>query len=161
MFHWFKRHTKDGLELPDPTPHEITLREDFKRPLTIQEQIERFTRASDFQKAMEARGMDTLEDADDIEVDGEEEAVIEHLFGRTPYEAREDALDGVQTRLDEIHGGQVAEIPPDRLERAQERLKAMRAEGRPKPAPDQPARKEGAGGSRQEADRKNEENLDA
>lgn len=142
MFHWWKRHTKEGLEVPDPTPHEITLQADFKRPLTIQEQIARFTAASDFQRAVAAKGVDTLEEADDLEVDTEEEAVIEHLFGRTPYEAREDVLDGVQTHLDEIKGGQVADIPLSRLERAQERLREK---------PQQKA----------VADKKNEEKLDA
>lgn len=124
MFHWFKRHTKDGLEVPDSTPHEITLREDFKRPLTIQEQIMRFTQAADFQKAVNARGLDTLEEADDLEVEDE----TDHLFGRTPYETRDDVLDGVQTHLDEIKGQQVQDLPEERLEKARERLKA-------KPAP--------------------------
>lgn len=147
MFHWFKRHTKEGLERPDSTPHEITLREDFKRPLTIAEQIARFTRAADFEKAVAAHGLDSFDEADDLEVEDE----TDELFGRSAYETREDFLDGVQTRLDELRGGQVREIDPDRVEKAQERLRtlkeASRAAGRPKPAPEQPAREEGAGRS--------------
>jgi len=119
MFNLFKKHNAKGLETPDPTPHEITLRDDFKRPLTIAEQIARFTAANDFQKLVNASGLDTLEDADDLEVDDDTEA----LFGRTPYETREDVLDGHQTRLDEIRGGQLQEPDFERVNRAQERLK--------------------------------------
>lgn len=149
MFHWFKRHNQQGLEVPDPTPHEITLTEAYKRPLTIAEQIARFTRASDLEKALNKHGMDTLEDADDLDVPFD--PIIETSFGRTPYEAREDHLDGFQTHLDEVNGQIVQEPSEERLDRARERIKAVRAEGRPKPAPDQPAPTGGAVGSNGEA----------
>lgn len=124
MFHYFKRHNKQGLEVPDPTPHEITLKSDFKRPLTIQEQIQRFTQAADFQRAVAAKGLDTLEEANDLDVPYD--PIIETAFGRTPYEAREDVLDGVQTHLDEVNAKIAQEPSEERLERARERIKASR-----------------------------------
>lgn len=128
MFHYFKRHNKEGLEVPDPTPHEITLKSDFKRPLTIQEQIARFTQASDFQRAVAAKGLDTLEEADDIDVPYD--PIIETAFGRTPYEAREDHLDGVQTHMDEVRARIAQEPSEERLERARDRIKDFKSKNK-------------------------------
>lgn len=122
MFHWFKRHTKDGMELPDPTPNEVTLQADYKRPLTLAEQIARFTQAKDFQDAIQKHGLDTLEEANDLDVDDDTEA----LFGRTPYEMREDVFDGVQTNMDEIRGGQVQEPSQERMQKAYKHLDKVR-----------------------------------
>lgn len=117
MFHFFKKHTKDGRERPDPTPIELNMTE---RPLTLAEQIARFTSAGDLQKALQARGMDTFDEADDFDVGQELEEKL------SPYEeefyGRERPLARVQTRQDEIKGGMTEEMPMDRFDRAKERF---------------------------------------
>lgn len=123
MFHWFRKHKSDGTEVPDTTPDEITLTQMPKRPFTIQEQIMRFTAAADFERALRKKGLDTFEDADDLEVENDDEP----QFATTPYELKEqDAFPGLQTRLDEVKGGAVRDLHPDRLNRATERLKGVR-----------------------------------
>lgn len=59
------RFTKEGRELPDPTPMEIPA--GFQRPLTLQEQIERCFRGLVSRNA-EARGFESLEEATDFDV---------------------------------------------------------------------------------------------
>lgn len=120
MFHWFKKHTADGLEKPDTTPIEVPLRD---RPLTIAEQLARFTTSEEFKERLRSAGMDTFDEADDfdtgdLEVDDFKSPYEEHFHGSAM------GLNDVQTRLDEIKGGMTEEMPIDRLDRAKERLRA-------------------------------------
>lgn len=131
MFKLFsKKHTKDGLEVPDPTPISVPL---TSRPLTLAEQIARFTRDETRQHILMRSGMDTFDEADDFEIDSDE------VDKAAPYEVefngKELPLAGVQTRLDEQRSGMVEEMPVERFERANERVRGL---GKPKPAP-QPA----------------------
>lgn len=114
---WFKKHRKDGLEVPDPTPIEVPLRD---KPLTIHEQLARFTSNSAVMESLKNRGFDTFDEANDFDIGEADEFV-------SPYEAvqmaEDDDFEHVQTRLDEQKAGQVGEMPSDRYERAMERLK--------------------------------------
>lgn len=126
MFHFFRKHTKGGFEVPDSTPIEIPLSE---RPLTLAEQMARLVKAEDFRAALRDRGLDTFDDADDFNVDDPD-------LPPSPYELKGDEPT-VQTRLDELRGGMVSEMPLERQERAQGRLK-------PKPKePDKEKSKDG------------------
>lgn len=117
MFNWLKKHNRQGLETPDPTPIEVTLRD---RPLNIHEQIARFTRDDKVQQSLRNQGIDTFDEADDFEIPDAEEY-------RSPYEEiemiDEMPVEHLQTRLDEQKAGVAGDIPLDRLNRAQERLK--------------------------------------
>lgn len=116
-FKWFRKHNKQGAEIPDPTPIEVPMRP----PLTIQQQLARFEANQALMAHLSSQGLDTMEQAEDF---GPDEPEDPH-FRRTPYEMADDDLP-VQTRLDEQRGGMVADIPQDRLERAQERLREAR-----------------------------------
>lgn len=116
MFNWSKKHTKDGLEVPDPTPIEINI----KRPLTLQEQIIRFTQSEFNKQQLQKAGIDTFDEADDFDTGD-----LEDDDFKSPYEKEFDGINP-QTRLDEIRGSMVEEMPIDRQDRAQERLKAIR-----------------------------------
>lgn len=114
MFHFFRKHTKDGLEKPDPTPSEIPL----SRPLTLAEQIVRFTSNPSHTETLRNAGVETFDEADDLEVEDDE-------YVPSPYEEEffgKETLP-VQTRLDEQRSGMVEEMPLERSQRAQERLK--------------------------------------
>lgn len=100
MFHWFKKHRKDGSEVPDPTPIEIGL--DQRRPLTLQEQIARFCRSEVLAEVAKKNGMDTFEEADDIEVDFEEGDEFMSPYESRVQELKDDEQDFVQTRIDEM-----------------------------------------------------------
>lgn len=68
-----------GREVPDPRPVEWPA--DLRRPLTIQEEIQRFVRV-ELSKVAAEDGMETFEESDDFVVDDEEEYV-------SPYEMTE------------------------------------------------------------------------
>lgn len=61
------RHNLNGEEILDPTP--IALPVKFKKPLSLQEQIARFVRNEDIQKALARQGVETFEEAEDFDVD--------------------------------------------------------------------------------------------
>lgn len=114
MFHWWKKHTADGLEKPDPTPLEV----DVTPPLTLQQQIARFTTNQAIQQELRERGLETFEEADDLEVDTDGEPV-------SPYEREFEGPESplhVQTRMDEIKGGMVEDETFSRLDRARSAL---------------------------------------
>lgn len=110
MSFFFRKHTTDGLETPDPTPIEVPA--GLHRPLTLAEQLARFTASSEAKEQLARLGADTFDEADDLDVDEE--------GPRSPYE--KDFLGSemphVQTRLDEQRGGMVEELPEERAERA-------------------------------------------
>lgn len=125
MFHWFKKHTADGLEKPDSTPIEVNL----PKPLTLAEQIVRFTSNPQNAQYLQAQGMDTFDQADDLDVDEDED-------NKTPYEVDFNGTEmPVQTRMDEIHGQMVEEMPVERQFRAYERLKPKKRVEEPPPLP--------------------------
>lgn len=71
-------HTHDdrGREIPDPRPVEVPL--NMKRPLTIQEEIQRFIRV-EASLAAQAAEQETFEEADDFDVGDDPEIT-------SPYE---------------------------------------------------------------------------
>lgn len=125
---WFKRkkHTDSGLETPDQTPIEVTLR---TRPLTIHEQIARFCKDEALNNSLKNNGFDSFDEADDFYIPESEEFV-------SPYERQvptvqmidEEPIDSthyVQTRMDEINHGKVGMMENERLNRVAERLKPI------------------------------------
>lgn len=137
-FKWFKKHTADGLEVPDPTPIEIPL---DMRPKTLAEQLRQIAHASDLREALSQRGIDTFDEADDFNLPSD---TVEEF--QSPYEEQFDPL-GAGTRLDEIRGGMAEEMPEDRMEAAKERLK-RKGPGLGKPsAPDPSPRGTGVPGA--------------
>lgn len=118
MFHWFRKHTEDGLEVPDPTPIEIPLAE---RPLTLSEQMQRFITDPSASKLLRERGIDTFDEADDFDIVDPEGCL-------TPYEAEfnDDEVLSVQTRVDELKSGIVEEIPSDRQNDVRDRVDKKR-----------------------------------
>lgn len=112
MFHWFKKHTKEGLEIPDNTPIEVAL----PRPLTLAEQIKRFTASEELKNLLRQRQMDTFDEADDLEVDDESPDGV-----RSPYEDNfegDEMSNKAHVRLDEIRHGMVEEMPIERQNKA-------------------------------------------
>lgn len=130
MFHWFKKHNAEGLEKPDPTPIEVPL----EKPLTLAQQIARFTKNTRIQQELKNAGMDTFDEADDFEV--EEDAEINGIFGPTPYEMEFEGREmlPVQTRIDENRSGMVEEMPSERSKRAYERFKPKKQDKVPEQA---------------------------
>lgn len=130
MFHWLKKHTRWGLEVPDTTPIEVPLRD---RPLTLAEQIVRFTSNSQHMAELSKRGVDTFEEADDFDT-GDMEPDDFH----SPYEDRfvgeEIPLNRVQTRLDEQKAGMVEDMPFERQSRANDHLRSFREKSKNKEA---------------------------
>lgn len=135
MFHWFKKHTKEGLEIPDDTPIEVSLRD---RPLTIAEQLVRFTSNDEIKERLRTAGYDTFDEANDFDTGD-----LDHEDMHSPYEEHFNGsvmpLSHVQTRLDEQKAGMVEEMPIDRYDRAKEALRAkpkveQKAKAEPAPA---------------------------
>lgn len=119
MFHWFKKHTKDGHEIPDDTPIHIPLSD---RPLNIQEQLARFVRSEEVKKLVQDRGIDTFDEADDFDIDEPE--------FRSPYEMvdMEDEVPVVQTRMDEIKSGMVKNQDRERVSKVFEKIAKKKAD---------------------------------
>lgn len=119
MFHWFKKHTKDGLELPDETPIEVPLSE---KPLTIHEQIQRFVHDPDVQAIQRNNGIDTFDEADDFDID--------EVGPVSPYEyvLLEDEEPIVQTRMDEIRSGLVLPQDESRVNKVMEKISKKKVE---------------------------------
>lgn len=124
MFHWLKKHTKEGLEIPDDTPIEVTLRTTPTMPLTIQEQLMRFTSSEEIKQRLKMTGHDTFDEADDFNVSSDQDEFV------SPYEVRQmdedDPTAFLQTRLDEQKANMAGEMPYDRLDRANTRLRAKK-----------------------------------
>lgn len=116
MFKWWRKHNQDGLEIPDTTPIEVTLRD---KPLTIAEQLQRFSTNEEIRERLKNRGIDTFDEADDFDVPD-----MEDDERRSPYEAHfGGSLNGLQARLDEQKAGMTEEMPIDRHDRAKEALR--------------------------------------
>lgn len=126
MFNFLK-HAPDGTERPDTRP--LMVRLGFRKPLTLAEQIARFTQSPDWSEAMKARNIDTFDEADDFDIGDPEPDGI-----NTPYEAAFDKI-APQTRLDEIRNGMVEDMPFERKTRAQERLNPKKTESEKAPEP--------------------------
>lgn len=116
MFKWFKKHTDDGREVPDPTPISVPL---IEKPLTLAQQIARFTTSEEVALLARRRGIDTFDEANDFG------APVSDPLDKSPYEVGEMEEDdlGIQSRMDEVKHGVVEDMPQDRLERAKDRLR--------------------------------------
>lgn len=77
------KHDERGFEIPDPNPMEMPV--NFKRPLTIQEQIRQLIRVEASAVARNS-GYETFEEADDFEVGDEPEVY-------SPYELADEQAD--------------------------------------------------------------------
>lgn len=123
MFQWFRKHTKGGLETPDPTPLEVALKDE--RPLTLQEQMARFFKSPAVMAAAQARGFDTFDEAEDFGPEDEPEFV-------SPYEERYDqngmAVPHVQTRRDEQRQGMVEDFPHERFKKTVDKYRPAKKE---------------------------------
>lgn len=75
----------NGHELPDPTP--LTLPSGFKRPETLEAQIQRLVRGAISRQAAES-GYETFEDADDFDIPDDTDDPF------TPYEMEFDPILG-------------------------------------------------------------------
>lgn len=113
MFHWFKRHDRNGSEIPDPTPLEIPL--DGQRPLTLAQQIARFCESPEVNRVAQEHGVDTFDEANDFYVPDDESEP--DFVSR--YNTR-DMSEEVPTRVAEMEAGHVQPLPPERLKRVQE-----------------------------------------
>lgn len=129
MFNWFTKNNKDGLEIPDPTPIEVTLRD---KPLSLNEQIMRFTSNEMHMAALRNKGIDTFDEADDFDT-GDLDGPDFNSPYEDQFEPSEIGLNRVQTRLDEQKSGMVEEIPIDRSDRAKDNLRRLN-EPKPKAA---------------------------
>lgn len=78
------RLDEHGREIPDPTP--VTIPSGFRRPPTLQEQVQRLVRGELSRRAAE-QGFETFEDADDFDVEGDEDP-------HTPFETHFDPVLG-------------------------------------------------------------------
>lgn len=112
-FKFFRKHTKDGLEKPDPTPIEVPL---SQKPVSLVDQMARLVRDENFNAHLRNQGVDTFDEANDFDVSDQDPDLPP-----SPYELRDGELP-VQTRQDEIRGGKVSEMPIDRSRKAQERM---------------------------------------
>lgn len=119
MFHWFKKHTKDGAETPDSTPLEISLRQ---KPLTLAEQIARFVSSDDLKQHLRSKGADTFDEADDFEMPGDEPDDYPTMHEDRAFES-ELGIKGLQARLDEQKAGMTGDFPSERLKSIQDRLR--------------------------------------
>jgi len=117
MFKWFKKHTEDGCEIPDPTPSEISL--GIPPPPTLQQRLAAMVGSAEFNRALQKHGLETFEEANDLDPDEDD------LFGPTPHQINEDEIH-VRSRLDEINAGMVLDLPPDRKRAAAVNLHAIR-----------------------------------
>lgn len=88
-------------EFPDPTPVEMPL--GFRRPPTLQEEIQRIVRIQMSQQAQE-HGFESFEEADDFEVDDDPDPL-------SAYEVLEMAPEG-PTASETESGRPVATPPP-------------------------------------------------
>lgn len=121
MFHWFKKHSKDGHELPDDTPIQIPI---MDRPLNIQEQLARFVRSPEIDAIHRNNGVDTFDEADDFNIDEPE--------FKTPYEMHgmEDEEPVVQTRMDEIKSGLVTPQESGRVNKVFSKILKKKADSK-------------------------------
>lgn len=126
MFHWFRKHDVQGLERPDPVPIEVPI--GLKRPLTLAEQIARFTRDDVIQRELADRGIETFDQSNDFGLEDD---------GADPHTPYEEGFHGSeippQTHLDESRSGMVEEFPAERAERAKKWFKPKVKEAEPTP----------------------------
>lgn len=73
-----------GREIPDPTPMEVP--HDWKRPLSLHEEIRRFVR-SELSRQAEAQGEESFEEADDFDVDEDPDPLSPYEIPEAPIEA--------------------------------------------------------------------------
>lgn len=74
-------HDENGLERPDPRPVEMPL--GFQKPPSIQEMIRRALQSERMRQLQEQRGLETLEDSMDFDIEDEPDLPL------TPHEVRD------------------------------------------------------------------------
>lgn len=94
-------YNKNGEEVLDQTP--VALPVHFKVPPTIQDTIKRLVGDAETRRQLQERHIETFEEADDFEVDGEE-------IMSSPWEENFDPNHTI-TRKQEIESGFVSDIP--------------------------------------------------
>lgn len=113
---------KKGEEIPDPTP--VSIDTGIKKPLTINEMIRKLVKDESFRASLEAKGIETFEEADDFEIGDDYDP-------SSPYEEHFDpAHPFIGARVGEVKGLMVEEKPLSDKHRA-----ALDASSRPKQAP--------------------------
>lgn len=78
------QYDERGREIPDNTPVEIPL--GWRRPLTLQEQIQRHIRV-EFSQLASSRGFESFEEADDFDVDEDPDMLTQYELHEMAPEA--------------------------------------------------------------------------
>ncbi len=76
------RTDKEGREIPDPRP--VALPVGYKKPPTLQQQIQQMIRAEDFRRANERQGFETEAEADDFDVGDDFDPHSPYEYGFDP-----------------------------------------------------------------------------
>lgn len=145
------KHDDAGFEIPDPTPVAVPV--GFRREPTIQEMIAQFVRSEQLRQHAQQAGFETLEEADDFDVDEDPEMVTPHEIVDMQEERPISDIDSLSEVLDEQKGVE----PPDvqRAPLASGRGKAdarkVRGGGKERGRSDTPAER-GAKGAKEKSD---------
>lgn len=103
-----------GEEIPDPRPVELPV--GFRPPKSLHDTMRDLLRNEEFRRSLEAKDMESFEEADDFEPDDPDP-----MARSTPYEKNFDP-DHVFTREQEIRSGFVEEIPLEKKIKARETI---------------------------------------
>lgn len=123
-----RNQTKEGAEIPDPTPMEPPI--NYVKQPSLASQIRDMVRSEALRQAAEAQGYETFEEADDFEIEDEPD------LAATPYEAEFEGISAVQARA---RAAQETEERPVAARATPAPAEQASPQPAPAPAPPQPS----------------------
>lgn len=99
------RHDDSNQEMIDPRPMSAAIK--YRRPPTLQEQMEAFVRSAELRRFAEASGVETFDEANDFEVDDFDDPLERFFNTPTPWEETrigqfEEDAEAIRKKVDEM-----------------------------------------------------------
>lgn len=99
------RHNEENAEVIDPRPMAVSVK--YRRPPTLEEQMQSFVRSAELRRFAEAVGVETFDEANDFEMDDINDPLERFFSTPTPWEENtfgqfEEDANAIRKKVDDM-----------------------------------------------------------